>query len=162
MLEIVTLGDEILSKIAEPVVDFKADLPALIEGMFEAMHRQRGVGLAAPQVGRSIRLFVTDVEDDKPRVFINPEIVLTSPELVNLEEGCLSVPGIYEKVVRPRKVKLQAWNERGRPFVLEADDFLARVLQHELDHLNGFLFLDRLGKMARERVLKTYERHIRI
>ncbi len=158
MLEIVTIGNETLARKAAPLREFDAGLTAFIAEMFEALKVGHGLGLAAPQVDRSIRLFVTDVEGDKPRVFINPEIVLTSQETIDWEEGCLSLPGLYQKVLRPESVRMQAYNERGRPFSIEASGLLARVLLHEYDHLEGILFVDRLGEAKRERALAQYRR----
>lgn len=162
MLEIVTYGHESLSRKAAPVAEFGPELAAFVEEMYAAMVKGRGIGLAAPQVDHLVRLFVTGVEDDKHRVFINPEIVATSPEEADYEEGCLSLPGLYTHLVRPASVKIQAWNERGRPFTLEADGLLARVILHENDHLNGVLFVDRLPPARRERVLAQYLRRARM
>lgn len=166
MLDIVTLGsdagDAILHAKAGAVADFDGDLKALIEGMHEAMRRGKGIGLAGPQVDRPLRLFVTNVEDDQPRAFINPEIVFTSPEESEYEEGCLSIPGLYTNVRRPAVLRIQAWNERGRPFTLDAEGLLARVILHENDHLDGILFIDRLGPARRERALATYLKKIRM
>ena len=161
MLEIVTLGQEILTRTADPVKDIDDTIRALAQEMLETMRIGKGVGLAAPQVNKGIRLFVTEVEE-RPLVFINPEILLTSQEEVNLEEGCLSIPGVYAKVVRPESVRIQAWNERGRPFTLDADGMQARVILHEFDHLNGTLFVDRMSEIARKRVLRQYERLLRM
>ncbi len=161
-MEIVTIGNQVLAEKAKPVEKIDADVVKLVKEMFEAMVAARGLGLAAPQVGKSIRLFVTAVDDDKPRAFINPEIVATSPEEVSLEEGCLSIPGVYKKVKRPAAVKIQAWNERGRPFTLEADDLLARVILHEFDHLNGVLFVDRLSASGKAKALEEYEKKLRM
>ena len=161
MLEIVTLGREILTRTAEPVKDIDDKIRALAQEMLETMRIGKGIGLAAPQVDLGIRLFVTDVED-RPLVFINPEVVLTSQELSDLEEGCLSIPGIYAKLKRPASVRIQAWNERGRPFNLDAEGLQARVILHELDHLNGVLFVDRLSDPVRKRALVQYERRIRM
>jgi peptide deformylase len=121
--------------------------------MTEALREGRGVGLAGPQVGLSRRIFVVHIEGDEPRAFINPSIIETSQETVKHEEGCLSVPGLWADVIRPRTVKVQAWNEKGRPFTLEADGILARVILHEYDHLEGILFIDRLPEQKRERLL---------
>jgi peptide deformylase len=126
--------------------------------MFSAMDNGKGVGLAAPQVGRPERFFVIKTDDGKPRVFINPEITRTSEDLVDYEEGCLSIPGVWANVKRPRLVTVQAYNEKGRPFVLDADGLLARVIQHENDHLNGKLFIDHLGDFKRHRILSQYEK----
>jgi peptide deformylase len=157
MLDIVTYGDEMLVRKAEPVKDMDDSIRELAKGMLETLSG-KGVGLAAPQVASPLRVFVTDVEGDKPRIFINPEIVLTSQELVTVEEGCLSLPRLYLDVVRPEFVRVQAWNEKGRPFTVETGGFLARVIQHEYDHLEGILFVDRLKGGKRERALAQYRR----
>ncbi len=157
MLSIVTLGADILRKHSVLVPDFNGDIHTLIEQMFETMHHGKGVGLAAVQVGKLFRLFITHVGGDRPRVFINPDILTTSIEQESIEEGCLSIPGINADVVRPAAVRVQAWNEKGRPFSLDAENMLARVIQHEMDHLNGVLFIDRLDPKKRERLLKAYQ-----
>jgi peptide deformylase len=113
-------------------------------------------------VDRLQRLFVTHVEGDEPRVFINPELLLTSNEEVEYEEGCLSLPGLYVRIIRPETVKIQAYNERGRPFNIEATGLLARVILHENDHLNGVLFLDRLNAARRERALASWLKKTRM
>jgi len=130
--------------------------------MFEAMKRDHGIGLAAPQVGISRRVFVTDVDEDKKRVFINPEIVMTSTDLVEYEEGCLSFPGLYFVVKRASSLRIQAFNEKGRPFTIEADGLLARVILHEYDHLDGKLFIDRITPLKKERALQHYRRMIKM
>jgi peptide deformylase len=158
MLEIVTFGSEILTKKAKPVADIDAEIKALSEGMFDTMDKGRGVGLAGPQVDSPLRIFVTNIEGDQKRVFINPEIVLTSQEQVEFEEGCLSLPRLYLDVVRPESVRMQAWNERGRPFTVEADGFLARVMLHEYDHLEGVLFIDRLSAAKRDKAIAQYRK----
>jgi peptide deformylase len=158
MLDIVTLGDERLRKHSIVIPEFNGELASLVEGMFESMHAYEGIGLAAVQVGRLIRLFVTHVPDDVPRVFINPEIVETSLEQEAVEEGCLSIPGVNTDVLRPQLVKVQAWNAEARPFSLETEGLLARVVQHEIDHLNGVLFIDRVDPKRRERLIKQYEK----
>jgi peptide deformylase len=157
MLDIVTYGEEILIKKAEPIKTIDDSIRKLAADMLETLSG-KGVGLAGPQVGAPLRIFVTDIEDDKKRVFINPEIVLTSQDQVSLEEGCLSLPKLYIDVIRPESIKIQAWNERGRPFTVEATGFLARVIQHEYDHLDGILFIDRLKEAQRDRALKKYGR----
>ncbi|MEN6363540.1 MAG: peptide deformylase [Rectinema sp.] len=162
MLDIVTFGDPVLEKKASAVERFDEELSTLIADMFESLKRERGLGLAAPQVGKSLRLFITDVEDDKPRVFINPEIVQTSPEEVDYEEGCLSFPGLYTNVRRPESVRIQAFGEKGRPFTIEADGLLARVILHENDHLDGKLFIDRLSPVRREKAILHYNRLLRM
>lgn len=162
MLEIVTYGDPILEKKAEPVAEFDEGLAVLCEEMFDAMKREHGIGLAAPQVGNSRRIFVTDVDDDKKRAFINPEIIMTSTELVEYEEGCLSFPGLYFVVKRPGSLRIQAFNEKGKPFTIEADGLLARVILHEYDHLDGKLFIDRITPLKKERALLHYRRMIKM
>lgn len=162
MLEVVTYGDPILEKPTEPVTEFDENLAALCEEMFEVMRRDHGIGLAAPQVGLSKRIFVTNVDDDKKRIFINPEIVMTSPDLVEYEEGCLSFPGLYFVVKRSSALRIQAFNEKGRPFTVEADGLLARVILHEYDHLQGKLFIERITPFKKERVLQHYKRMIKM
>ena len=126
--------------------------------MFETMHINRGIGLAAVQVGKLIRLFITDIPKYGPLVFINPEVVETSVDQSTYEEGCLSIPDVNADVVRPTQVRIQAWNLKGRPFTMDAEDIQARVIQHEFDHLNGLLFIDRINPKKRERLVKHYEK----
>jgi len=142
---------------AEPVADINDEIRALAEEMIATLHTASGIGLAAPQVDRLLRMFVVQVKDDNPRVFINPQIIGTSMETVRMEEGCLSIPGLYADVVRAESVQIQAWNERGRPFSISADGLLARVILHEYDHLDGVLFLDHLSERRREKLLKKYD-----
>ncbi len=162
MLEIVTYGNEILNQKAQGVTDFGPEVSTLVAEMLEAMRIGKGIGLAAPQVASALRVFVTHVEEDKPRVFINPEIVLTSQEEIEFEEGCLSLPGLYLSLKRPESVRIQAWNEKGKPFSIEASGILARVMLHEYDHLEGVLFIDRLSPARRERALAHYRRLLRM
>jgi peptide deformylase len=162
MREVVIYGDSVLETKAGPVTQFGQELELLCADMFEAMKHDHGIGLAAPQVGVSSRVFVTDVEGDRKRVFVNPEIIMTSTEQVEYEEGCLSFPGLYFMVKRPATVKIQALDERGKVFTLEADGLLARVILHENDHLDGKLFIDRISPFKRERALKHYERLIKM
>ncbi len=161
MMDIYTIGADVLRGNAAPVDSFDDEFAALIERMFVTMKQGKGVGLAAPQVGIPRRFFVMQIDGDKQRVFVNPEIVETSMELDSFEEGCLSIPGVYADLDRPAEIRVQAWNERGRRFTLGADGFLARVIQHELDHLNGVLFVDRLPERTRDRLLKQYEKRMR-
>lgn len=144
-MRITKLGEEILRKVAEPIraEEINDDFRAFIEEMFEAMKGADGVGLAGPQAGISKRVFVAMADDNVKRVFINPQIIYTSAELCDYEEGCLSIPQVYESIQRPKKVTVQALDENGRPFTLEADGLLARIIQHENDHLDGKLFIDR-------------------
>ena len=161
MYNIVTLGESVLTKNSIMVPEIDDELKHFIEGMFDTMYEGKGIGLAAVQVGNPLRLFITHSPKDMPRVFINPVIVETALEEDIYEEGCLSIPGINADVKRPYAVKIQAWNERGKPFALDADRLLARVIQHEYDHLNGILFIDRLESKKRDRLLKSYKRKAR-
>lgn len=158
MLNIVTLGDEVLRKQAAMVPEVDKHISDLASAMVDTMHFGKGIGLAAPQIGDLKRMFVTHIEGDKPRVFINPQILLTSHEMDSYEEGCLSIPGTFADVERSSAITIQAWNERGRPFTLDADGLLARVILHEFDHLNGVLFLDHLDEKKRNRLISTYDR----
>ena len=143
MIRIYKLGEEVLREKAVPIEKVTDEIRTLIGDMFEAMVEANGVGLAAPQVGKKLRLFVAVADDDVKRVFINPQIVSTSEEVGDYEEGCLSIPGVYETIRRPVRVTVQALDENGKPFTLEADGLLARIIQHETDHLDGILFIDR-------------------
>ncbi|MBT3275824.1 MAG: peptide deformylase [Spirochaetales bacterium] len=157
-MEIITLGDEVLRKQAAVIPEVDRKIADLAAAMIESMHVGKGIGLAGPQVGELKRLFVVHVEADTPRVFINPQIIQTSNELNTIEEGCLSIPGMYSDVDRPMAITIQAWNERGRPFTLDAEGILARVIQHEFDHLNGVLFLDHIDEKKRNRIISQYGR----
>ncbi|MDR3276542.1 MAG: peptide deformylase [Treponema sp.] len=156
-MDILRLGDETLRQKAEPVKPIGPEYRQIAAEMIKALHDGRGIGLAGPQVGLLKRIFVVHVEDDLPRVFINPSIIGTSQEEARYEEGCLSIPGMYAEVTRPVSVKVQAWNERGRPFTLEADGILGRVILHEYDHLEGVLFIDRLSEPKRNSLMRKYE-----
>jgi len=158
MFEIVTMGDERLKRHSALVPDFDNGIKYLIKEMFDTMYTGKGIGLAAVQVGKLYRIFITHVSGDKQRVFINPDIIETSVEQDKIEEGCLSVPGINADVIRPEGVTIQAWNDKGKSFSLTAGELLGRVIQHELDHLNGILFIDRLSQKKKERLIKLYER----
>jgi peptide deformylase len=156
-LQLVIHPDEFLREKSTKVADINAEIVRLADAMVEKMHQARGIGLAGVQVGHLHRMFVTHVEGDKPRVFINPSIIETSVEMVDYDEGCLSIPAIYADVTRPEAIRVQAWNERGRPFNLDADGLLARVIQHEYDHLNGVLFIDHLDDTVRDAVMAEYD-----
>jgi len=151
-MEVLRLGNETLRVKAVPVEEINDDIRALAAEMFETMEKSDGVGLAAPQIGKSIRMFVLKADDGIKRVFINPQIIETSQEQCSYEEGCLSVPKYYEDVIRPERVTVQARNENGRRFNLEADGFLARVIQHEYDHLDGVLFIDRIDPAKKAKI----------
>jgi peptide deformylase len=147
-------GDPVLKQPARVVEEITPDLVPLVHGMYETMARAEGVGLAAPQVGVRKRLFTYDLhEGDGPGVVINPEIVETSGE-VEFEEGCLSVPGFRFAVVRADRVTMRGLDLDGNEVVLEGDDLLARMIQHEIDHLDGVLLLDRLEPDVRRSALR--------
>ncbi|MDR1277766.1 MAG: peptide deformylase [Treponema sp.] len=157
-MDIITLGNDMLRQKAEPVKTFNPQLAKTAEEMIRVLHEGRGVGLAGPQVGILQRIFVVHVEGDIPRIFVNPSIIETSQETIKYEEGCLSIPGAWAEVIRPKTVKIQAWNERGRPFTLETSGVLARVILHEYDHLEGVLFIDRLSEPKRNRIITKFEK----
>ena len=159
-MRITKLGEEILRQKAEPVKpeEINDELRSFLNEMFEAMIEADGVGLAGPQAGISKRLFVVIADDDVRRVFINPQIISTSAEMVDFEEGCLSVPQVYESISRPKKVTVQSFNENGMHFTLEADGLLARVIQHEYDHLDGILFIDRGDKAFAEKTTAQFKK----
>jgi peptide deformylase len=157
-MQILTLGNECLRRKALPVKEIGAEYIKISEDMIDALHEGKGIGLAGPQIGLNERIFVVHVESDIPRIFINPSIIETSQETVRYEEGCLSIPGIYTDVARPKTVKVQAWNEKGRPFTLEAAGLIARVILYEYDHLDGILFIDRISEEKRNRILAKIEK----
>lgn len=159
MLDLVILPDERLHRISSPVASINGELASYCDEMIETMHEGSGIGLAGVQVGRMENLFVVHVPDDHPRVFINPEIHGFSETLAPYEEGCLSIPGVYAEVHRPEAVQVRAWDQNGREFDLEADGILARVIQHEYDHLQGKLFYKYLKPGQRKRLLAAYEKN---
>jgi peptide deformylase len=148
--KILYLPDDRLRKVAKPVETFDDNLQTLIDDMFDTMYQARGVGLAAPQIGVSLRLSVIDIIGDKTAqlVIINPEIVSSTGEK-EFDEGCLSVPGAYDTVVRAEQVTVKALDRLGQPFELFGEGLLAECLQHEIDHLNGKLFIDLLSPLKR-------------
>ncbi|MDR2510493.1 MAG: peptide deformylase [Spirochaetaceae bacterium] len=157
-MEVVKIGAEALRQKAVCVENIDEKYTALAKAMFEITRAHRGVGLAGPQVGVNERMFVVLIEGDIPRIFINPTIIETSETVSVMEEGCLSIPGVWSDIKRPKFVSVQAWNERGRPFTLDASGLLARVIQHEYDHLEGTLFIDHLSEVKRQRLLLQYKK----
>ncbi|MBC8042859.1 MAG: peptide deformylase [Rhizobacter sp.] len=157
ILPIYTYGHEVLSKVAKPIKQSDAALKTLVEDMFETMHQASGIGLAAPQVGVSLRLIVVDIsviddyEDESPLVIINPMILETEGERT-MEEGCLSLPGIRETVTRPAIITLKYRDENFKEHTEKFDGLNARVIQHEMEHLNGELFIDRLDSRTRREI----------
>jgi peptide deformylase len=156
ILDIRVLGDPVLREDTTPVNEITDELRALARDMFETMHLAKGIGLAAPQIGRTERLAVVDV-DDNPLVIINPEVVHTEGKDKG-EEGCLSIPDVYGDVERPSKVRVRATDLDGQEFEVEADGLFARCLQHEIDHLHGKLFIDYLSVLKRRSALAKWAR----
>lgn len=159
ILPIVTYNDSVLRQHAQPIQENSGELQNLIDDMFDTMYNSNGVGLAAPQIGKSIRLFVTDTdimteelddeEDTGPLVFINPEIIKTEGSQVKLEEGCLSIPDVRDEVPRPERVEVSYLDRDFNQQLLRAEGWLSRVIQHEHDHLEGVLFLDHISAFRR-------------
>ena len=160
MLQILEFPDPRLRTVAKPVTDFDDELKQLIDNMFETMYEAQGIGLAATQVNVHKRLLVIDLSENKdsPQVFINPEFEVIDDEPAEYDEGCLSVPGFYETVVRPASIRVKAQNPDGEPFELEASGLLATCIQHEIDHLNGKLFVDYLSALKRNRIRSKLEK----
>ena len=157
-MQILGLGNECLRQKALPVKKIGPEYVKIAQELLDTLHSGDGIGLAGPQVGILERIFVVHVGEYDPIVFINPSILETSQETLKYEEGCLSLPGIYTDVIRPKAVKIQAWNEKGRPFTLEAEGLMARVILHENDHLDGILFIDRISEQKRNRILAKIEK----
>ena len=159
LLHILRFPDERLRTKASPVAQVDDALRTLIDDMFETMYEAPGIGLAATQVNVHQRLMVVDVSDEKnePLVFINPELIDHSG-MEEMDEGCLSVPGVYEPVQRAEWIKVKALNKHGDEFEMEAEDLLAVCIQHEMDHLEGKLFVDYLSEMKRNRIRKKLEK----
>ena len=157
--------DKRLRNPGKPVTRFDAELRQLVDDMAETMYAAPGVGLAAPQIGVSLRLFVIDVAagDDAPsqlRTFINPEIIERSGE-VSYEEGCLSFPGVHEEIDRAERVKVRAYDQNGKAFTLEAQGLLAVCIQHEMDHLQGKVFVEHLSQLKQQRIRAKLAKQLR-
>jgi peptide deformylase len=158
--EILILPDKRLRQVSAPVKKIDAGIRTLVEEMFETMYDAPGIGLAAIQVGAPKRVVTMDLakkdEPKAPQVFINPEILWVSEDKATYEEGCLSIPEYYGDVERPAQVKVKYLDLEGEPQEIEANGLLATCLQHEIDHLNGVLFIDHMSKLKRDRVLKKF------
>src|ERR1700752_251693 len=162
--EIIILPDRRLRLVSEPVDKITPEIRKLVDDMFETMYDAPGIGLAAIQVAQPLRLITMDLakknEDGEttpqPRVFINPEILSSSEEMSVYEEGCLSIPEYYEEVERPAQVRVRFMDLDGKIHEEDADGLYATCIQHEIDHLNGVLFVDYLSKLKRDRVLKKF------
>ena len=157
---LVILPDTRLRLVSAPVVAFDASLKQLAEDMFETMYDAPGIGLAAVQIGAMQRVVTIDVagKDEKPEpiAFINPEIIWSSEELSVYEEGCLSIPDYYEEVERPKSVRVKFQDVHGAVQEILAEGLLSTCIQHEIDHLNGKLFIDYISKLKRDRVIKKF------
>ncbi|MCO6056113.1 peptide deformylase [Pseudomonas sp. MOB-449] len=164
ILNILEFPDPRLRTIAKPVDVVDDSIRTLIDDMFETMYAAPGIGLAATQVNVHKRVVVMDLSEDKsePRVFINPEFESLTEQMDQYQEGCLSVPGFYENVDRPQRVRIKALDRDGQPYELIAEGLLAVCIQHECDHLNGKLFVDYLSSLKRDRIKKKLEKQHRL
>jgi len=162
ILNILKYPDKRLRTIAKPVVSVDETIKQKVKDMFETMYEAPGIGLAATQVNFHQRIIVIDISDqcNQPICFINPEIIEKSGE-IQWEEGCLSVPDYYENVIRYNDIKVQALNQLGETFELEASEMLSVCIQHEIDHLNGILFVDYLSKLKQKRLKKKTEKKVK-
>jgi len=159
---IITLPDPKLRLVSKPIERIDERLRKLMDDMIETMHEAPGVGLAAIQIAEPIRLLVVDVarkeEPPQPQVFVNPEILWSSDERSTYEEGCLSIPEYYAEVERPASVRVRGLDREGQALEVLAEGLLATVLQHEIDHLDGVLFIDHISKLKRDRVIKKFQK----
>jgi len=162
---ILTLPDPRLRLVSKPVAKVDAEIRKLVEDMFETMYGAPGIGLAAVQIGVPKRVVTTDLakkdEPKNPKAYINPELLWASEERAAYEEGCLSIPEYYEEVERPAHVKVRYTDLDGNEQEIEANGLLATCLQHEIDHLNGVLFIDHISKLKRSRVIKKFAKAAR-
>ena len=160
LLPILEFPDPRLRKVASPITVFDVKLEVLIDDMFETMYDSQCIGLAATQIDVHKRLLVIDVSEskDSPLVLINPSFEIIEDELSEYDEGCLSVPGFYETVSRPKGIKVQAQDRKGEKFEIEAEGILATCIQHENDHLDGKLFVDYISALKRQRIRSKLEK----
>jgi peptide deformylase len=160
--DILILPDQRLRLKSEPVAAIDGEMRTLIEDMFETMYEAPGIGLAAIQIGVPKRVNTKDLakkdEPKAPQVFINPQIVWSADEKSVYEEGCLSIPEYYEEVERPTAVRVQYLDREGKPQEIEASGLLATCLQHEIDHINGVLFIDHISKLKRDMIVKKFKK----
>ncbi len=160
LLPVTLYGDKILRNKAKRVEKLDVELITLIKNMFDTMYNADGIGLAANQVGSEKSVFILDISPVKeyskyePMVFINPQIIESSEETIGYEEGCLSIPEVRAEVIRPKRVKVKFLNSELKETVIEADDLLARVIQHEYDHLQGIFFTDKISEDQRKKLKK--------
>jgi len=163
ILDILKYPDKRLRIIAKPVVSVDATITKQVKDMFETMYEADGIGLAATQVNFHQRIIVIDISDqcNEPICLINPEVIEKTGE-IQCEEGCLSVPEYYENVIRANDIKVQALNQHGESFEIEASEMLAVCIQHEIDHLDGILFVDYLSKLKQKRLKTKTEKKVKI
>lgn len=154
-------GDPVLTQRAAPITDIDGGLVRLVDDMLVTMHEARGLGLAAPQIGVQKRLFVYQMEDRDPLAIVNPTIAETRGEW-EYEEGCLSIPGLYFPIVRPKEVHLTGWDLDGHEISIDADEIEARCFLHELDHLDGTLLISRLDKSQRKEAMRELRRRAEV
>ena len=163
--EILTVPHPVLKQVSQPVDQVDDELRALMDDMLETMYDAPGIGLAAVQIGVPKRVIVMDLsregEDKAPQYFVNPEIVWKSDDVAPYEEGCLSVPEIYDEVERPARVKLRYLNYQGEQIEEDAEGLYAVCIQHEMDHLEGVLFIDYLSRLKREQAVKKVKKLVR-
>ena len=161
ILNILKYPDKRLRTIAKPVVSVDETIKQQVKDMFETMYEAPGIGLAATQVNFHQRIIVIDISDqcNEPICLINPKVIEKSGE-IQWEEGCLSVPDYYENVIRANDIKVQALNQHGKTFELEASEILSVCIQHEIDHLDGILFVDHLSKLKQKRLKKKTEKKV--
>jgi peptide deformylase len=153
------MGDPVLREKAAPVTELTDEIRRLVDDMFDTMYAEEGVGLAAPQVGSAQRVIVVDAREELPPfALINPEILEFSDDLERGEEGCLSIPGLKDIVERSYAVRVRGLDRHGEPVEMDAEGLLARVLQHEVDHLDGILFLDRVSPLKRKLLLARWQK----
>jgi peptide deformylase len=164
VLDILEFPDPRLRTVAKPVTEVDDGMRVLIDNMIETMYDAAGIGLAASQVDVHVRLLVIDISEERnqPQVFINPEVTVLDDTLGSYDEGCLSVPGFYEEVHRPRRVRVQALDRDGKAFSEELDGLAAICLQHEIDHLDGKLFVDYISPLKRQRIRRKLEKAHRL
>ena len=163
--EILVVPNPVLKEVSQPVAKVDDELRALMDDMLETMYDAPGIGLAAIQIGVPKRVIVMDIagpdEEKAPRYFVNPEIVWSSEDTAPYEEGCLSIPDIYDEVERPARVKLKYLNYQGEEVVEDADGLFAVCIQHEMDHLQGVLFIDHLSRLKRDRAVAKVKKQAR-
>lgn len=163
--EILVVPNPVLKQVSQPVAKVDDDLRALMDDMLETMYDAPGIGLAAIQVGVAKRVIVMDLagpdEEKAPRYFVNPEILWSSEETAPYEEGCLSIPEVYDEVQRPAQVKLKYLNYQGEEVIEDADGLFAVCIQHEMDHLEGVLFIDHLSRLKRDRAVAKVKKQAR-